>query len=117
MEYTKEQINEFNKLVEDTLKRGTIRNEDKKKLEAFLTYVTGQNFTGKCVGCLLPQILNILKAYRDKIEKEKTTTSVTEPVVQSSNVVSDTTTNNNTLQDSKPKNKGGRPAKDKTAQL
>ncbi len=63
MVYTNEQIEEFNTLVLETLKRGTIRNEDKKKLEAFLTYVTGTNFTGKCVGCMMPQILNILKAY------------------------------------------------------
>jgi len=117
MNYTKEQVEGFNQLVLDTLQRGTIRNEDKKKLEAFLKYITGNDWTNKCVGCQMPQILNILKAYRTRIENEKnpqinSTTTTTTTFVD--NNTADLSNNNSSVQPEQTEQNAkrkGRPAK------
>lgn len=109
MDYSLEQLKQYEQLINTTLQTGTIKGTDKKLLEEFLFKVTGSKVN--CMGCNLHNILNILKAYKKKFDEQ--TTNV---VVQSSTPVVDPLANT-AQQDTKPKNKGGRPPKDKTAQI
>lgn len=107
MEYSLEQLKQYEQLINTTLQTGTIKGTDKKLLEEFLFKVTGTKVN--CMGCNLHNILNILKAYKKKFD-EQTTTQPVNPVVNPS-------VNDTQLPTEQVKKKAGRPAKDKPETL